>query len=58
MATILKPDSTISMGGVTVNYYPLTVHNPNKIAMPSASMAGTISTVRLFLQMNRLALKK
>ena len=42
MATILKPDSTISMGGVTVNYYPLTVHNPNKIAMPSASMAGKI----------------
>ena len=42
MATILKPDSTISMGGVTVNYYPLTVHNPNKIAMPSASMSGKI----------------
>ena len=32
---ILIPDNTISMGGVLVNYYPLTVHNPNKIAMPS-----------------------
>lgn len=47
MATILKPDSTISMGGVTVNYYPLTVHNPNKIAMPSASMAGKIIGVTI-----------
>lgn len=30
----LIPDNTISMGGVLVNYYPLTVHNPRKIAMP------------------------
>lgn len=30
----LIPDNTISMGGVLVNYYPLTVHNPKKIAMP------------------------
>ena len=30
----LIPDNTISMGSVLVNYYPLTVHNPRKIAMP------------------------
>ena len=31
----LIPDNTISMGGVLVNYYPLTEHNPKRIAMPS-----------------------
>lgn len=30
----LIPDNTISMGGVLVNYYPLTAHNPKRIAMP------------------------
>ena len=30
----LIPDNTISMGGVLVNYYPLTEHNPKRIAMP------------------------
>lgn len=34
MAKFLKPDNTISMGGVLVNYYPLTEHNPRRIAMP------------------------
>ena len=30
----LIPDNTISMGGVLVNYYPLTEHNPKRISMP------------------------
>ena len=30
----LIPDNTISMGGVLVNYYPLTEHNLKRIAMP------------------------
>lgn len=30
----LIPDNTISMGGVLVNYYPLTEHNSKRIAMP------------------------
>lgn len=42
MATILKPDSTTSFGGVTINEYLLTKHNPNKIDMPSATMNGNI----------------
>ena len=37
---ILKPDTTTTMNGVTVNEYLLTKHNPNHIAMPSASMEG------------------
>ena len=44
---ILIPDNTISMGGVRVNYYPLTAHNPNRIAMPSASMAGKVIGVTI-----------
>lgn len=44
---ILKPDNTISMGGVLVNYYPLTAHNPNRIAMPASSMAGRIIGVTI-----------
>ena len=39
---ILKPDTTTTMNGVTVNEYLLTKHNPNRIAMPSASMEGKI----------------
>ena len=31
---ILKPDTTTTLGGVTVNEYLLTKHNPNGIAMP------------------------
>lgn len=40
--TILRPDATTTFGGVTVNEYLLTKHNPNHIDMPSASMAGKI----------------
>ena len=39
---ILKPDTTTTMNGVAVNEYLLTKHNPNHIAMPSASMEGKI----------------
>ena len=39
---ILKPDNTTNLGGVTVNEYLLTKHNPNHIDMPSASMEGKI----------------
>ena len=39
---ILKPDTTTTMNGVTVNEYLLTKHNPNHVAMPSASMEGKI----------------
>lgn len=39
---ILIPDNTISMGGVLVHYYPLTAHNPNRIALPTAKMANVI----------------
>ena len=42
MATFLTPDNTISMGGVLVNYYPLTVHNPRKIAMPGKMTKSVI----------------
>ena len=42
----LTPDNTISMGGVLVNYYPLTEHNPRRIAMPSA-MQGKILGVTI-----------
>lgn len=46
MAAFLIPDNTISMGGVLVNYYPLTEHNPNKIAMP-AKMAQSVIGVTI-----------
>ena len=46
MAAFLVPDNTISLGGVLVNYYPLTAHNPNRIAMPSA-MQGKIHGVTI-----------
>ena len=39
---ILKPDKTTNLGGVTVNEYLLTNHNPNHIDMPSVSMEGRI----------------
>ena len=44
---ILIPDNTLSMGGVLVNYYPLTAHNTRKIAMPGVSMAGKIMGVTI-----------
>ena len=44
---ILKPDKTTTLGGVTVNEYLLTKHNPNHIAMPSASMEGKIIGVTI-----------
>ena len=42
MMAILKADKTTKLGGVTVNEYLLTKHNPNKIDMPSVSMEGKI----------------
>lgn len=39
---ILKPDAVSNLGGVTVNEYLLTKHNPNRIDMPTASMDGKI----------------
>lgn len=39
---ILKPDKTTNLGGVTVNEYLLTKHNPNGIDMPTVSMEGKI----------------
>lgn len=39
---ILKPDKTTNLGGVTVNEYLLTKHNPNGINMPTVSMEGKI----------------
>lgn len=44
---ILKPDKTAILGGVTVNEYLLTKHNPNRIDMPSASMEGKIIGVTI-----------
>ena len=44
---ILKPDKTMAFGAVTVNEYLLTKHNPNHIAMPSASMEGKIIGVTI-----------
>ena len=40
--TVLIPDNTLKMGDVTVNYYPLTVHNPNRISLPTAKMSSVI----------------
>ena len=40
--TILRPDTTTTFGGVTVNEYLLTKHNPNRIDMPSVSMEGKV----------------
>ena len=44
---ILKSDKTTTLGGVTVNEYLLTKHNPNRIDMPSASMEGKIIGVTI-----------
>lgn len=44
---ILKADRTTTLGGVTVNEYLLTKHNPNKIDMPSVSMEGRIIGVTI-----------
>ncbi|MBQ8961563.1 MAG: N-acetylmuramoyl-L-alanine amidase [Ruminococcus sp.] len=44
---ILKPDTTKSLGGVIVNEYLLTRHNPNNIDMPSDSMEGKIIGVTI-----------
>lgn len=38
---ILKPDKVTTLGGVTVNEFLLTKHNPKNIAMPSLKMEGT-----------------
>lgn len=42
MATFLKADKTTTLNGVKVNEYLLTKHNPNRIAMPTASMKGSV----------------
>ena len=39
---ILRPDNKTTFGGITINEYLLTKHNPNHIAMPSVSMEGKI----------------
>ena len=44
---ILKSDKTTNLGGVNVNEYLLTAHNPNRIAMPSASMEGKVIGVTI-----------
>lgn len=44
---ILKPDKTTTLGGVTVNEYLLTKHNPNHIDMPDLSMEGKIIGVTI-----------
>ena len=40
--TILRPDTSTTLNGVRINEYLLTKHNPNRIDMPSVSMAGKI----------------
>ena len=47
---ILRPDATTAFGGVTVNEYLLTKHNPNHIDMPSVSMAGKIIPLSYTIQ--------
>ena len=44
---ILKPDKTTNLGGITVNEYLLTKHNPYNIDMPSVSMEGKIIGVTI-----------
>lgn len=44
---ILIPDSTKVWNGVTVKEYLLTKHNPNKIAMPTASLPNPIKGVTI-----------
>lgn len=38
----LKPDRTFDFGGVKVNEYLLTKHNPNRISMPTETMTNVI----------------
>lgn len=38
----LKPDRFYTLGGITVKEYLLTKHNPNRISMPTGSMAGSV----------------
>lgn len=45
--SILKADKTTTLNGVKVNEYLLTKHNPNGIAMPTASMAGGVIGVTI-----------
>lgn len=47
MAAILKADNITTCNGVKVNEYLLTKHNPNGIAMPTASMAGCVMGVTI-----------
>lgn len=42
MANLLIPDNTISIGGVLVNYYPITEHNTRRISLPTARMSSVI----------------
>lgn len=44
---ILSADKTSNVGGVTVNEYLLTKHNPNGIAMPSGSLEGRLIGVTI-----------
>ena len=44
---ILKTDKTTNLGGITVNEYLLTKHNPYNIDMPSVSMEGKIIGVTI-----------
>lgn len=44
---ILRADKTTNLGGVTVNEYLLTKHNPRNIDMPTVSMEGKIIGVTI-----------
>ena len=44
---ILKPDKTTNLGGVTVNEFLLTKHNPRNIAMPTESMKDSVIGVTI-----------
>lgn len=44
---ILKPDKEYTINSVNVKEYLLTKHNPNRIDMPTASMAGRIIGVTI-----------
>ena len=44
---ILKPDKEYTINSVNVKEYLLTKHNPNRIDMPTASMAGKIIGVTI-----------
>lgn len=42
MANFLRPDSTITIGGVKVKYYPINQHNSRNISMPPARTKSII----------------